>query len=189
MACMTLTSFSLSIIGDIHGFFKDVDLAQDIMDSLEEFKRTSGLVPSIANSMAFFCNVLNHAKLAILHIMPFLEGKLLVKYLGVSLISSKLLNKDCKILVEKAKNRSGDWKNKWLSFAGRLQLCKSVISFMHVYWASVLVTPKGQVPSPNMDNNRIDSFRWRDLNRNMNEFFVKGAWEAIKPKGLLMAWH
>ncbi|GJS26537.1 hypothetical protein Tco_0487157 [Tanacetum coccineum] len=65
------------------------------------------------------------------------------KYLGVPLISSRLLNKDCKILVESAKNRIGDWKNRSLSFAGRLQLCKSVISSMHVYWASVLAIPKG----------------------------------------------
>nr|GEW83250.1 hypothetical protein [Tanacetum cinerariifolium] len=50
---------------------------------------------------------------------------------------------DCKVLVEKAKNKIGDWKNKSLSFAGRLQLCKSVISSIHVYWASVLVIPKG----------------------------------------------
>ncbi|GKD78845.1 reverse transcriptase domain-containing protein, partial [Tanacetum coccineum] len=51
-----------------------------------------------------------------------IHGELPVKYLGVPLISSRLLNKDCKIVVEKAKNRIGDWKNKSLSFAGRLQL-------------------------------------------------------------------
>ncbi|GKC04271.1 hypothetical protein Tco_0995881 [Tanacetum coccineum] len=75
--------------------------------------------------------------------MPFYEGELPVTYLGVPLISSRLLNKDCKILVEKAKNRIGDWKNKSLSFAGKHQLCKFVISSMHVYWASVLLIPKG----------------------------------------------
>ncbi|GJV80043.1 reverse transcriptase domain, reverse transcriptase zinc-binding domain protein [Tanacetum coccineum] len=46
-------------------------------------------------------------------------GNLPVKYLGVPLISSRLLNKDSKVLVEKAKNRIEDWKNKSLSFAGR----------------------------------------------------------------------
>ncbi|GJV43032.1 hypothetical protein Tco_1427568 [Tanacetum coccineum] len=46
--------------------------------------------------------------------------RLPVKYLGVPFISSRLLNKDCKILVEKVKNRIWDWKNKSLSFAGRL---------------------------------------------------------------------
>ena len=95
-----------------------MESARVIMDSLDEFKKTSGLVPSIPKSTAFFCNVRNHVKIAILNIMPFVEGQLPVKYLGVPLISSRLLNKDCKILVEKARNRIGDWKNKSLSFAG-----------------------------------------------------------------------
>ncbi|GJY09135.1 putative reverse transcriptase domain-containing protein [Tanacetum coccineum] len=58
----------------------DVNSARVIMESLEEFKLTSGLVLS----------------------------NLPVKYLGVPLISSRLLNKDCKVLVEKAKNRIED---------------------------------------------------------------------------------
>nr|GEX57492.1 MACPF domain-containing protein CAD1 [Tanacetum cinerariifolium] len=79
-----------------------------------------GLVPSIPKGTDYFCNVLNHVKLAILSIMPFSEGELPVKYLGVPLISSRLLNKDCKVLVEKAKNWIGDWKNKSLSFAAKV---------------------------------------------------------------------
>ncbi|GJV90198.1 putative RNA-directed DNA polymerase [Tanacetum coccineum] len=207
MACVTSTSFSLSINGNVHGYFKgkrglrqgdplspylftlvmeiltrilhkrvyesanfrfhrhceeiqlinvcfaddlfifargEAQSAQVIMDALEEFKLASGLVPSVPKSTAYFCNVLHHVKNAILSIMPFAEGELPVKYLGVPLISSRLLNRDCKILVEQATNRIGDWKNKSLSFAGRLQLCKSVISSMHVYWASVLMIPQGK---------------------------------------------
>nr|GEV33141.1 hypothetical protein [Tanacetum cinerariifolium] len=89
----------------------DVESSRVIMDSLEEFKVTSGLILSILKSTAYFCNVLNHTKVAILSIIPFSEGELLVKYLEVLLISLGLLNRDCKILVEKSKNRIGDWKN------------------------------------------------------------------------------
>nr|GFD51373.1 reverse transcriptase domain, reverse transcriptase zinc-binding domain protein [Tanacetum cinerariifolium] len=66
----------------------DVESSRVIMDSREEFKLTSGLIPSFPKSMAYFCNVLNHTKVAILSIMPFAEGELQVKYLGVPLISS-----------------------------------------------------------------------------------------------------
>ncbi|GJW55345.1 hypothetical protein Tco_0099430 [Tanacetum coccineum] len=185
MACVSSTSFSLSINRNIHGYFKgkrglrqgdplspylftlvmeiltlilkrrvrlsdlfrfhrhceeiqlinvcfandlfifargDVESARVIMESLKEFKLTSGLVPSLPKSMACFCNVVTHIKNAILNIMPFSEGELPVKYLGVPLISSRLLIRDRKVLMEKAKNRIGDWKNKSLSFAGHLQL-------------------------------------------------------------------
>ncbi|GJT07833.1 hypothetical protein Tco_0842295 [Tanacetum coccineum] len=104
----------------------DVDSARIIMEALDKFKASSGLVSSIPKSMVFFCNIVNHVKNAILNIMPFSKGKLPVKYLGVLFISSCLLNKDCKILIEQVKNRIGDWKNKSLSFAGRLQLCRSI---------------------------------------------------------------
>ncbi|GKA70238.1 hypothetical protein Tco_0776302 [Tanacetum coccineum] len=144
------------------------------MESLDEFKLTSGLVPSIPKSTAFFCNVPNHVKISILNIMPFAEGNLPVKYLGVPLISSRLLNKDCKVLVEKAKNRIEDWKNKSLSFAGRLQLCKSVISSLHVYWASVLIIPKGIIYDI---QSLIRGFLW--CNGEYKRGKAKVAWDDI----------
>nr|GEW15224.1 hypothetical protein [Tanacetum cinerariifolium] len=125
------SSFSLLIyVGDGNSDFDapktgDLDSAKVIIESLDEFKLVSGLVLSIPKSTVDFCNVASHVKLMILNIMPFPEGILLVQYLGVPLISYRLLNRDCKILVEKARNRIRDWKNKSLSFAGRLQLCKS----------------------------------------------------------------
>nr|GEV21816.1 reverse transcriptase domain, reverse transcriptase zinc-binding domain protein [Tanacetum cinerariifolium] len=121
-----------------------------------------------------FCNVLPHVKNAILSIMPFAEGDLPVKYLGVPLISSRLLNRDCKILVEQATNRIGDLKNKSLSFAGRLQLCKSVISSMHVYWASILMIHQGIIDDI---HKLIRGFLW------CNGEFIRGkakvSWEVI----------
>ncbi|GJT77535.1 ribonuclease H-like domain-containing protein [Tanacetum coccineum] len=152
----------------------DVESARVIIESLDEFKLTSGLVPSIPKSTTFFCNVLNHVKIAILNIMPFSEGELPIKYLGVPLISSRLLNKDCKVLVEKAKNRIGDWKNKSLSFAGRLQLCKPIISSMHIYWASVLAIPKGIIFDI---QNLIRGFLW--CNGDYERGKAKVAWVDI----------
>ncbi|GKF18970.1 hypothetical protein Tco_0063888, partial [Tanacetum coccineum] len=49
--------------------------------------------------------------------------------------------RDCKILVEKLESRVNDWRNKFLSLAGRLQLIRSVLSSMIIYWASVFILP------------------------------------------------
>nr|GEY35290.1 hypothetical protein [Tanacetum cinerariifolium] len=91
-----------------------------IMDALEEFKIFSGLVPSIPKSTAFFCNVPNAIKAAILSYMSFAESTLPVRFLGFPLISSRLLYRDCNILVERLENKVNDWKNKFLSLAGRV---------------------------------------------------------------------
>ncbi|GKD11294.1 hypothetical protein Tco_1190979, partial [Tanacetum coccineum] len=68
-------------------------------------------------------------------------GKLPVKYLGVPLLPSRLLYRDCSELMEKVKRRISDWKNKSLSLAGRVQLIQFVLGFMHLYWASVFILP------------------------------------------------
>ncbi|GJY55944.1 aspartic peptidase [Tanacetum coccineum] len=116
MACVTSTSFSISLNGDIHGYFK----------GCRGFPYPFTLVMYISTPY--------HSK----------KGSFRSNISGVPLISHvfpKLRIR--KILLRRVKNRIKDWKNKSLSFVGRLQLCKSVISSMHVYWASVLMIPIG----------------------------------------------
>ncbi|GJZ40961.1 putative reverse transcriptase domain, reverse transcriptase zinc-binding domain protein [Tanacetum coccineum] len=106
--------------------------------------------------------------------MPFEEGILPIKYLGVPLISSRLLYKDCKILVEKVRKRIGDWKNKWLSFAGRRQLVISVLSSMHIYWASVFILPMGII---NHIEQLMSGFLW--CQGDMKRGKAKVSWEDV----------
>lgn len=144
--CSQLRITNLCFTDDLFLFsHADVDSAGVIMETLEEFKHASGLTPSLPKSTAYFCNVLNYVKIAILQILPFTEGVLPVKYLGVPLITSRLIFKDCKELVERLSNRIKDWRNKSLSFAGRLQLIQLVLSSMHVYWASIFILPSSIV--------------------------------------------
>ncbi|GJX97868.1 protein LAZ1, partial [Tanacetum coccineum] len=141
--CEEMDIINLCFAYDLFMFARgDVNSARVIMEALDEFKLALGLVLSIPKSTTYFCNVSNNVKIAILQILPFSEGTLPCMYLGAPLISSRLLNKDCKILMEKVKNRIGDWKNKSLSFAGRLQLCKSVLLSMQVYWSPNIISHK-----------------------------------------------
>nr|GEW38842.1 putative reverse transcriptase domain, reverse transcriptase zinc-binding domain protein [Tanacetum cinerariifolium] len=82
--CEELDIINICFADDLFIFARgDVNSAKVIMDSLVEFKQFSGMIPSIPKSTTFFCNVLNHVKMAILNIMPFAEEELPVKYLGV----------------------------------------------------------------------------------------------------------
>nr|GEY98777.1 hypothetical protein [Tanacetum cinerariifolium] len=140
--CSKMEIINLCFVDDLFLFaYGDVDSASLIKEALDEFKNASGLVPSLPKSTAYFCNVLNHVKLLILQALPFEEGKLPVKYLDVPLVSSRLMIRDCNELIDKVQIRIQDSKNKALSIAGRLQLIKSVLGSMHIYWASVFILP------------------------------------------------
>nr|GEV78745.1 hypothetical protein [Tanacetum cinerariifolium] len=77
--CSKLELVNLCFADDIFLFAHgDAHSTTVIIGALNEFKLASGLVPSLPNSTTYFCNVLNHTKLAILNILPFEEGRLSV---------------------------------------------------------------------------------------------------------------
>ncbi|GJT98864.1 RNA-directed DNA polymerase, eukaryota, reverse transcriptase zinc-binding domain protein [Tanacetum coccineum] len=116
--CSHLNIINLCFADDLFLFAHgDVNSARVIMEALDEFKNTLGLVPSLPKSTAYFSNVLNYIKLDILNVLSFEEGKFPVKYLGVPLVSSRLIYRGCKELVEKVKRdmRKGGAKVAWES--------------------------------------------------------------------------
>ncbi|KAJ0886252.1 putative RNA-directed DNA polymerase transcription factor bZIP family [Helianthus annuus] len=119
----------------------DVHSIEVIKDALNEFSAVSGLVPNMNKSDIIFGNVNEMVQKQIQEILPFNVGKFPMKYLGIPLSSKMLYLKDCKVLIDKVKARITDWKVKFLSFAGRLQLIKSVLSSITIYWASLYILP------------------------------------------------
>ncbi|GKA03943.1 hypothetical protein Tco_0676724 [Tanacetum coccineum] len=70
------------------------------------------------HSVSIIKEALDEFKLSILQVLPFEEGTLPVKYLGVPLVSSRLKIRDCNELVDRVQLRISDWKNKSLSIVG-----------------------------------------------------------------------
>ncbi|GJW86813.1 RNA-directed DNA polymerase, eukaryota, reverse transcriptase zinc-binding domain protein [Tanacetum coccineum] len=119
----------------------DVDSLKVMKKSLEEFSKVSGLFPNHSKSTIFFGSMLENKKQELLEIMPFKCGKLPMKYLGVPLLSKRLGVNDCKCLIESVERRIKCWRNRVLSYAGRIQLIASVLASMQNYWAYVYLLP------------------------------------------------
>lgn len=109
--------------------------------------------------------------------MPFEERKLPVCYLGVPRVSTRLIHNYCKTLVEPVRNRIGIWRNKSLSFMGRIQLISSVLSSMHVYRSSVFILPNSITPEI---KNLLCGFLW--YNGEMKKGKSKVAWNKLCTK-------
>nr|GEV16136.1 RNA-directed DNA polymerase, eukaryota, reverse transcriptase zinc-binding domain protein [Tanacetum cinerariifolium] len=120
----------------------DFDSVKVIKKSLDEFSGYTGLLPNMQKSTIFLGGLSSAEKQNILNIIPFTEGKFLVRYLGVPLIIKQLSISDCKPLVNKVQTKISDWKNKSLSYDGMVQLIASILSSMQNYWAFVFLLPK-----------------------------------------------
>ena len=73
--------------------------------------------------------------------MGFIIGHLPVRYLDLPLLSGRLGSSDCDPLIQRITSCIRSWSARVLSFAGRLQLVRSVLRSLQVYWASVFVLP------------------------------------------------
>ncbi|GJT93496.1 RNA-directed DNA polymerase, eukaryota, reverse transcriptase zinc-binding domain protein [Tanacetum coccineum] len=113
-----------------------------IKKTLEEFSKYSGLKPNMQKSTMFFGGLSVPKQENLFQIIPFSIGRLPIRYLGVPLVTKQISVKDCKPLIEKVKVRVQDWRNRSLSYAGRLQLIASILSSMQIYWASVFLLPR-----------------------------------------------
>lgn len=62
-------------------------------------------------------------------------------YLGVPLSTNKLSIVQWKPLIDEIVAKISSWTTKKLSYAGRIQLVRSVIFGVQAYWAQIIVVP------------------------------------------------
>ncbi|XP_019237786.1 PREDICTED: uncharacterized protein LOC109217943 [Nicotiana attenuata] len=105
-------------------------------------EQASGLVANADKSSIFFGGVHNDKQQEILQVLDFVKGTLPVRYLGVPLSSKRLSLIQCQPLLEKMLGRIRSWTSKLMSYAGRVQLIKSVLFSIQVFWSQVFLLPK-----------------------------------------------
>ncbi|KAL0287559.1 UNVERIFIED_CONTAM: hypothetical protein Sradi_7122000 [Sesamum radiatum] len=176
--CKDLGILNLCFADDVLLFCKaNLQSIQVFKDTLAEFADLSGLKINPIKSQVILSRAATQEKQRILDLLGFQEGSLPVKYLGVPLIASRLSIADCRPLMEKIDGRVAGWSQLQLSFAGRTQLIKSVLSMLHTYWASVFVLPKGVIRAI---ETKLRSFLWQG---STGKGYAKVAWDQLcKPK-------
>jgi hypothetical protein len=135
---ITHLAFADDLMVFCHADLASVELIRGALDS---FARTSGLIINRRKSSVFLSGVEDSIGVAITNCLQFQPGVLPVKYLGVPLISSRLSHQHCTPLVERIVSRIRLWTSASLTYAGRLQLIKSTLFSIQVYWSSLFILP------------------------------------------------
>lgn len=107
----------------------------------DEFAKWSGLNISIEKLTIYMAGVAREERRRILMNFPFAEGALPVRYLGLALMTKVMRKNDYLPLVEKIRNKITSWTCRFLSYAGRLELIKSVLLSIVNFWAAVFRLP------------------------------------------------
>lgn len=110
----------------------------------------------------------------IIHQYPFSTGSLPVRYLGLPLMTKRMTVCDFLPLVEKIRKRISSWTNRYMSYAGRLQLINSVIASLANFWMSAFRLPSACLKDV---EKLCSAFLWSGSNLNGRK--AKIAWDDI----------
>ncbi|CAA7031764.1 unnamed protein product [Microthlaspi erraticum] len=172
--CLDPLITHLSFADDLLVFFdgKEESL-EGIVDILRDFQKISGLTLSLRKTSLFLDGADFQFTQDLANKFGIRQGSLPVRYLGLPLLPKKLSLQDCQPLLDRVKSRIGSWMVRPLSFAGRLQLIKSVLNGIINFWASVFPLPKRCME---VIEKMLNAFLWSGTSNSAKG--AKVSWEA-----------
>ncbi|KAL2252001.1 UNVERIFIED_CONTAM: hypothetical protein Sindi_2322400 [Sesamum indicum] len=158
--CADLRLFQLGFADDLLLFCRaNTESVRVFKSGLDRFADWSGLRLNVEKSHIIISRSAQNIREELLSVLGFQEGHLPMRYLGLPLISSRLTIADCQPLLNKIDTRINGWEGLALSYAGRVQIIKSVLVALGVYWASAFILPKGIIKDI---EKRLRVFLWRE---------------------------
>ncbi|KAL2248007.1 UNVERIFIED_CONTAM: putative mitochondrial protein [Sesamum indicum] len=151
----------------------DVDSVRVFKMGLDRFAKWSGLRLNIQKSHLILSRSAQDRREQMLAVLGFQEGHLPMRYLGLPLLSSRLSISDCQPLLSKIDARITGWEGISLSYAGRVQIIKSVLSSLSLYWASAFILPKAVIKEV---EKRLRTILWKGTSMTG---YAKVAWKDI----------
>ena len=151
---------------------------EGIINIFKEFAGRSGLQISLEKSTIYVAGISEPERAQILSSFPFATGQLLVRYLGLPLLTKQMTTADYSPLLEMVRSKISSWTARFLSYAGRLALINYVIVSMVNFWMSAYRLPAGCI----REIERLCSaFLW--FGPDLNPKKAKLAWTSIcQPK-------
>ncbi|KAL2246963.1 UNVERIFIED_CONTAM: Transposon TX1 uncharacterized protein [Sesamum indicum] len=177
--CELAKVFQLGFADDLLLFCRaDLDSVRVLKVGLDRFADWSGLRLNIQKSHIIISRSAHERKGQLLSLLGFQEGHLPMRYLGLPLISSRLTISDCQPLLSKIDARIAGWEGMSLSYAGRVQIIKSVLSALSIYWAAAFILPKAIIKEV---EKHLRRFLWKGTSMTG---YAKVAWKDVcKPIG------
>ncbi|CAK8530499.1 unnamed protein product [Lathyrus sativus] len=142
--------------------------------TLNKFLDSTGLKINPSKSRMYFGNVSATVKCDILQLTSYNEGSFPFRYLGIQVTSKRLAVIHYMPLLDRLLSRITHWSSRLLSYAGRLQLIKSVLYTITTYWMQCIWFPKGVI---NKINAICRSFLWTGGNTSSRKSPV--AWDNV----------
>ncbi|XP_039071280.1 uncharacterized protein LOC120218411 [Hibiscus syriacus] len=147
--------YTFRVLINAQGNLESID---GIISVLNHFYELSGLKLNVSKTELFAAGI-SPRNLEVIHcISGFKQSHLPVRYLGVPLITKKLSDIDCQPLLDKIKLRLYHWSSKMLSYAGRLELIKTVMYSVANYWCRQFILPQSII---NRINQLCSRFLWK----------------------------
>ncbi|KAL2237581.1 UNVERIFIED_CONTAM: putative mitochondrial protein [Sesamum indicum] len=172
--CEPARVFQLGFADDLLLFCRaDMDSVRVFKMGLDRFAEWSGLRLNIQKSHLILSRSAQDRREQMLAVLGFQEGHLPMRYLGLPLLSSRLSISDCQPLLSKIDARITGWEGISLSYAGRVQIIKSVLSTLSLYWASAFTLPKAVIKEV---EKRLRTFLWKGTSMTG---YAKVAWKDI----------
>lgn len=136
---LTHLSFANDILVSTDG---RVSLLDGVLNVMEKFARMSGLHINAAKSSIYTTGQNKLLMQQNADMRGLSVGSLPFRYLGLPLTSKAWTRLEYEPFIDKIKSRFMAWSHRSLSFAGKLQLIKSVISSVINFWCTTFILPK-----------------------------------------------
>ncbi|XP_073151816.1 uncharacterized protein [Henckelia pumila] len=116
----------------------DVPSVKIILDCVSKFGKMAGLRANAMKSNLFMAVVKEPAHSEIIRLCGYQIGSFPFRYLGIPLAAGRLREGDYSVLVDGIAKKIASWPRNTLSYAGKLELLRSVVQGVECYWLSVL---------------------------------------------------